>query len=132
MMTAGSEVAKLVEGILANVKTSGSRELDSWRHADRDIRRLARRDYTPSVRKLLNQADVEDVLRSARQIFPDLNDNHDPARIERWLSGTPARSLEALFAQVTNRLDIHFQRSPFTGPKAWPCAVSLSTATTKG
>jgi len=51
MMTAGSEVAKLVEGILANVKTSGSRELDSWRHPDRDIRRLARRDYTPSLRK---------------------------------------------------------------------------------
>jgi hypothetical protein len=107
----------MVDEILANVKASGSRELDSWRNPERDIRRLARRDYAPSLRKLLNQGDVEAILRSARQIFPDLNCDHDPARVERWLSGTPARSLEALFAQVTDRLNIHFQGSPFRGPE---------------
>jgi len=116
-MTAGSEVAKLVEEILAKVKASGSKELDSWRHPERDIRRLARRDYAPSLRKLLDQADVDDVLRSARSIFPYLNRDHDPVRIERWLNGTPSSRLEVLFAEVTDRLDVHFQGTPFTGPE---------------
>jgi hypothetical protein len=115
-MTAESEVAKLVEGILAKVKVSGSRELESWRHPERDIRNLARRNYAPSLRKLLDQAEVEDIVSSAQSIFPDLNRDHDPARIARWLKGNGSSGLEMLFSQVTNRRDVHFQGTPFTGP----------------
>jgi hypothetical protein len=117
MMTAGSEVAKLVDGILVGVKTSGSRKPDSWQHPKRDIRRLAQRDYARCLRRLLNQSDVEDVVRSARGIFPNLNRDHDPARSERWLNGTPSRGLELQFSRVADRLDIHFQGTPFTGPE---------------
>lgn len=116
-MTTGAAVAKLVEEILAGVKASGSKELDSWRHPERDIRILARRDYAPRLHKLLDQSDVENVVRSARSIFPDLNRDHDPMRIERWLSGPPSSGLAVLFSQVTNRLDVHFQGTPFTGPE---------------
>jgi len=59
---AGSEVAKLVEGILANVKASGSRELASWRKPERDIRRLARHNYAPDVRKRLSDADLDAII----------------------------------------------------------------------
>jgi hypothetical protein len=116
-MPAGSEIAKLVEEILASVKTSGNKELGSWRHPERDIRRLARRDYAPSVHKLLGRADIEEVLHAARRILPDLNRDHDPLRIERWLNGSPTNSLDTLFSQVINRLDVHFQCGPFTGPE---------------
>jgi hypothetical protein len=111
-----SEVAKLVEEILTHAKASGSKELDSWRHPERDVRRLARRDYAPDLHKLLNQTDLKDILRSARRIFPDLNRHHDPARVEHWLSGTASTGLDALVSQVTDRVDIHFQGTPFTGP----------------
>jgi len=116
-MTVGSDVAKLVEGILANLKASGSQELNSWRHPERDIRRLARRGYASSLRKLLDRSDVENIVCSARNFFPDLNSDHDPVLIERWLTGPSARGLEVLFSQVTDRLDIHFQGTPFTGPE---------------
>ncbi len=116
-MAAESEIAKLVEEILAGVKTAGSNELDSWRHPERDIRDLARRDYAPSLRRRLKQTDLENVVRSAQVIFPDLNRAHDPMRVERWLNGPASSGLEGLFSDLTNRLDVHFQRSPFTGPE---------------
>jgi hypothetical protein len=114
---AGSEVAKLVEGILANVKASGSRELASWRNPERDIRRLARHNYAPGLRRRLSDADLENIVRTARLIMPRLNCDHDPERIENWLTATPSEGLETLFAQVTSRIDINFQGTPFTGPE---------------
>ena len=116
-MTAASQVAKLVDEILADVKASGSDELDSWQHPERDIRNLARRDYAPSLHRLLKQSDLENVVRSAQTIFPDLNRTHDPMRLERWLTGPASSGLDGLFSDVTNRLDVHFQGSPFTGPE---------------
>lgn len=116
-MTAGIEVGKLIDGILADVKRSGTKEPGSWRHPDRDVHCLARRDYAPSLRKLLDQADVDDILRSARGILPNLNRDHDPVRIERWLKGSPSSGLQVLFAHLMNCLDVDFQGSPFTGPE---------------
>ncbi len=116
-MTAGCEIAKLVEEILAEVKAAGSNELASWEHPERDIRNLARRDYAPSLQRLLKQSDLENVVQSAQAIFPNLNRAHDPMRIENWLSGPASNGLEVLFSDVTNRLDVHFQGSPFTGPE---------------
>ena len=43
-MTGGSEIERMVEAILAGVRNSGSKELDAWRHPERDIRGLAQRD----------------------------------------------------------------------------------------
>jgi hypothetical protein len=114
---AGSEVAKLVEGILANVKASGSRELESWHNPEADIRRLARHNYTPVLRKRLGAATLADIVRTAQGIMPRLNRDHEPERIENWLTATPSEGLETLFAQVTSRLDINFQGTPFTGPE---------------
>jgi hypothetical protein len=114
---AGSEVARLVEAILAGVKASGSRELDSWHNPERDIRDLARRDYAPSLRKYVDRASLDEVLRLARRIFPELNSNHNPERIERWLNGAPSQGVEALFSEVRDRLDVHFQGNPFPGPE---------------
>jgi len=114
---AESEVARLVEAILAGVKASGSRELDSWRNPERDIRDLARRDYAPSLRKHLDRTAVDEVLHLARRIFPEFNRDHDPERIERWLTANSAQELEALFAQIRDRLDVHFQGNPFRGPE---------------
>jgi len=116
-MTGGSEIAKLVEGILAGVKASGSKELDSWLNPERDIHNLARQDYAPGMRKLLDETDLENIIRSARNIFPAFNREHDPVRVERWLNSPAAGGLEGLFSEVTNRLDIHFQGTPFTGPE---------------
>jgi len=116
-MKAGSEVAKLVEGILANVKASGSRELKSWRHPEDDIRRLGSHDYASGLREMLDQSDVDRVMESARSIFPELNRDHDPERIDRWLSGPPSSGLETLFSRVKDRLNVHFQGTPFGGPE---------------
>jgi hypothetical protein len=116
-MRACSEVRELVGEILASAKAKGSRELAAWRHPERDIRRLARRDYAPSVRKLLGQDALQEVIHSARRIFPSLNREHEPMQIDQWLKETPAQCLDGLFARVTNRLDVHFQGSPFTGPE---------------
>jgi hypothetical protein len=114
---AESEVAKLVAAILADVKSSGSRELHSWHNPERDIRELARRDYAPSLRRLLDRADLDHVIRSARRIFPEFNRDHNPERIDRWLNGAPAHGLAHLFSEVRGRLDVHFQDSPFSGPE---------------
>jgi hypothetical protein len=114
---AGTEVAKLVEAILAGVNASGRRELDSWQNPERDIRDLARRDYAPSLRKHLDRAAVDEVLHLARRIFPEFNRDHDPERIERWLTAHPSHELKALFSQVRERLDVHFQDRPFNGPE---------------
>ena len=116
-MTAASQIAKLVDEILANVKATGSNELESWQHPERDIRDLALRDYAPSLHRLLTRSDLENVVRSAQALFPDLNRTHDPMRLERWLSGPSSSGLEGLFSDVANRLDVHFQGSPFTGPE---------------
>ena len=114
---AGLEVAKLVEGILANVKASGSRELASWHNPEADIRRLARHNYRPGLRRLLSRADLANIVRTAQEIMPRLNRDHDPERIENWLTATPSEGLETLFAQVMSRLDVHFQGTPFNGPE---------------
>ena len=99
-MTAASQVAKLVDEILADVKASGSDELDSWQHPERDIRNLARRDYAPSLHRLLKQSDLENVVQSAQAIFPDLNRTHDPMRLERWLTGPASSGLDGLFSAL--------------------------------
>src|ERR1700733_10412713 len=104
---AGSEVAKLVEGILANVKASGRRELASWRNPEADIRRLARHNYKPGVRRLLSATDLASIVRTGREIMPRLNRDHSPERIENWLTATPSEGLETLFDQVISRLDVH-------------------------
>ena len=116
-MTGGTEVEKLVETILAGARAAGSSELDSWRHPERDVRGLARHDYASSLRELLNENDLKEIVRSARNFFPAFNREHDPEAIERWLTGLSSTGLETLFSNVTNRLDVHFQGSPFTGPE---------------
>src|SRR5208283_4850258 len=115
-MTGGSEIEKMVGTILAGVKNSGSKELDAWHHPERDIRSLAQRDYAPSLHRQLDHLEVKEIVRSARTILPGLNRDHDPGLIERWLTESSSRGLELLFSRVINRLDIHFQGAPFTGP----------------
>ncbi|HLI79416.1 MAG TPA: hypothetical protein VKV03_05505 [Candidatus Binataceae bacterium] len=112
---AGSEVAKLVGQILANLSSSGSKELEAWSNPERDLRRVAELDYAPSLRALLDRDAIENVVHSARGIFPDLNRQHDPVNLEGWLKGSPLSSIQKLFAQVTDRRDIHLQGTPFTG-----------------
>ena len=112
-----SEVSKLVEEILANVKASGSRELASWQNPEADIRRLAEHDYAPELRSRLNRTVLDDIVSAGRAIMPRLNCDHEPERIENWLTATPSEGLETLFADVTRRIDVHFQGTPFTGPE---------------
>jgi hypothetical protein len=90
-------------------------ELESWRNPERDLRLVERRDYAPNLRALLDRDALEEVVDAARDIFPDLNRHHDAATVEGWLNGDPSNHLQKLFAQVTNRRDIHFQSTPFKG-----------------
>lgn len=112
---AGSEVTNLVGQILANLSSSSSKELESWRDPERDLRLVTERDYAPSLRALLDQDTVEGVVHSARSIFPDLNRQHNPVSIEGWLKGSHLSTIQKLFAQVTDRRDIHLLNTPFTG-----------------
>ena len=64
----GTEVAKLVEAIVAGLNASGIREMDSWHNPERDIHALARRDYAPSLRKHLDRAGVDQVLHCAQHL----------------------------------------------------------------
>ena len=116
-MMGGSEIEKMVGAILAGLRESGSRELEAWQHPERDIRNLAQSDYAPSLRRNLDRLNLEKIIRAARDILPGINRDHDPELIERWLAGSSSTGLEQLFARVVNRLDIHFQGAPFTGPE---------------
>ena len=116
-MRDGSEVAKLVEGILAGVKASGSKELDSWRNPKRDIHNLARKDYAPGMRKLLDETDLENIIRSARNIFPAFNREHDPVRVERWLNSPEAGGLEGIVFGSNQPSRYTFSRNPIHRPR---------------
>jgi hypothetical protein len=116
-MTGGSEIEKLVGTILAEVKTSGSKALEAWQHPERDIRSLAQTAYAPSLHRQLDRLEVEKIVRAARNILPGLNRDHNPILIERWLTGPSSSGLERLFSRLTDRLDVHFQGVPFTGPE---------------
>jgi hypothetical protein len=118
-MTGGSEIEKMVAAILADVSASGSKELDAWHHPERDIRSLAQRDYAPNLHQQLGRTAVEEIIRAARHVLPGLNQDHDPQLVERWLTGASSSGLELLFSRVVNRLDIHFQGAPFTGPEGF-------------
>jgi hypothetical protein len=114
-MTTDSEVAKFVGEILADLSASRVNELDSWRSPQEDLRAIQHLDYASSLRSLLDRRLIEDVVREAQGIFPDLNRRHDPAHLERWLSGNPSQSLHKLFAQVRSHRNVHFQDMPFDG-----------------
>ena len=112
-----SEVTKLVDAILASANLSGSRELAKWRHPRADIRRLALRDYAPSLRKHLGHEYLREVLGVAQRVIPKLNRDHDPLMIDRWVGAAQSVSLGNLFSSITEKLGVHFQATPFRGPE---------------
>jgi hypothetical protein len=114
-MMAGSEVERLVGEILAGLTSSSSKELEAWRDPKGDLRDLAERDYARSLRAMLDRDAIENVIHSARGIFPDLNRQHNPVSIEGWLKGSHLSTIQKLFAQVTERRDVHLQGTPFVG-----------------
>jgi hypothetical protein len=116
-MPGKSEVTKLVDQILASANAAGSRELAAWRQPRRDIHRLARRDYAPSLRKRLGHDGLREVLRVARRVLPKLNREHDPSMVDRWVGEAQSVSLENMFSSVTEKLGVHFQGTPFRGPE---------------
>jgi len=112
-MRASLKITKLIGGILANL--ANCEGVEAWHNPERDLRCVAERDYAPSLRALLARATVAEVIRAAREIFPDLNRQHKPDHIEGWVKGDSTSGLRRLFAQVRERRDIHFQGTPFTG-----------------
>ncbi|HXN86747.1 MAG TPA: hypothetical protein VN867_11785 [Candidatus Binataceae bacterium] len=116
-MPSKSEVTKLVDEILASANAAGSRELAAWQHPQRDIRRLARRDYAPSLRKRLGRNELRDVLRAARRVFPELNRDHSPWLINQWVGEAQPIWLANLFSSISEKLGVHFQSTPFRGPE---------------
>jgi len=114
-MRGKSEITKLVDEILASA--AGSRELAAWRFPQRDIRRLARRDYAPSLRQQLGREGLREVLRGARRVFPKLNRDHDPLMVARWEDSANYVALGKLFSSVIDKLAVHFQATPFRGPE---------------
>lgn len=116
-MPGKSEVTKLVDEIPASANAAGSRELAAWRQPRRDIFRLARRDYAPSLRKQLGRDGLREVLRAARRVFPKLNREHDPWMVDRWVGEAQSVSLGNLFSSLTEKLGVHFQGTPLRGPE---------------
>ena len=114
-MPGKSEVTKLVDEILTSA--AGSRELAAWRHPQRDIGRLARSKYAPSLRKHFGRDGLREVLRVARRVLPNLNQDHDPEMINQWIAGGQSFRLGSLFSSLSEKLGVLVQGTPFRGPE---------------
>jgi hypothetical protein len=66
-------VNALIDQILENVPETGDDAIRRWRQPENDIRRQVRRDYVRPLRKLFDLPLIEDLIASARRVWPKIN-----------------------------------------------------------
>jgi hypothetical protein len=97
-----STLEMLVDDIISR---SASDETVRIATKSNELVRLARRDYVRSLRKHLPHGLIQDLVVSARRVWPHLN--------RKTLKPAHPRTLKKRAA----RLDIHFQAKPYKGPE---------------
>jgi hypothetical protein len=95
-----TRIEALVDDIIAR---SASDETIQVGAKSTELVRLARRDYVRSLRKHLPHMLIEDIIISARRLWPNLN--------KKPLKPAHPRTLK----KRATRLDIHFQAKPYKG-----------------
>jgi hypothetical protein len=98
-------VDALVRQILAGASETSAKKLAAWRKPERDLHRLARRDYVRAVRRHLSYWEFRSLISNADSTFSRLGDN--PTAM---VSGRTLRKL-------AGELGFHLRAEPYQGPE---------------
>jgi hypothetical protein len=104
-----SPLERLVAGILNSVENDCGESLDAWRQPERDLYRLARRDYVRNLRRHLSFRHLQEIVRIAETMWPGFN--------RKQTSLAPADRHGEAASRIASELRIHLQARPYTGPE---------------
>src|SRR3990172_2511307 len=96
-------IETMVGQILAGAGVTGAAEVAAWQKPEKDLRRLARRDYVRALRRNLSYRELRALLEAVDEVLPRLN--REP------IGMMPV----AKQAEVASHLRVHFKAAPHTG-----------------